>query len=836
MPRLLSLPLVLWTLALAGCGGETPQPVPTSPPQTARERTLLTGPWRFRAASDLSGAEAHGFDDSAWERVTTPHTWGEKPFRNAWYRTHLALSEKDRTERIYLCFEGVATVADVYVNGALVGHHQGAFTRFTVDASDKLVAGDNLIAVRASNDPQDTVDSLPSGQGKQLYHLYGGIYRKVWLLKTSPHHIDPLDHAASGVFVTPSEVSEASARLSVKTLIRNQSGAEARYQVVTRLIDREGHELAALKGELTVPSRSWAPLVLETKVKRPHLWSLEDPYLHFVRSELSRDGVLEDAVQERTGFRDFRLENGQFLLNGKPILIRGVGKHQETEYHASAVTDEELKEDFDGLQELGVNMVRLAHYPHAPYEYELADEKGILVWAENGHSNSHKAGEIGETITREMVRQNLNHPSIVVWSAGNETGFLRVNRYAEVIQSEDPTRPVTYASNIGSRGKQRYPNLDFIAHNTYRGWYHLEPWDFEAGALQMRYIAEAGGGEVISNHTDYARPVKLVDRFEPQEYRQRLAEVQFQVVFRDHPQEIPMYLVWIFRDFAIDKYKGVRNTKGLLTYAGFKKDAYHLYRAFLRPQDPVVHLTSKTFFLRRGNEASGVKAYSNRPALTLTANGAGEGTKKNGEYRHENGRAIANVFFWHCRLRRGRNELLVQDDAGHRDSAVVYYDGPGGAPGPAGEEGLIRQVRSTNPHSPATLIDQPVQDQWPFYDEFDGTADNSFDRLPVEVQGARWIATHRLSKPEHRTDLSFVVGPVEVEVFLMATAGGPPPARWLKVGFSDTGVTGVWRDNDLRLVGYRLLRNSCPPGAKVTVPGATWDYLVLVKEKGPSGR
>jgi len=836
MSRLVSRWLVLWSLLLGACGGSTPPTVSTSPPPSGRERTLLTGPWRFRAAGEPAGAEAPDFDDSGWEQVAIPHTWGEEPLRSAWYRTHLTRTEQDRAQRTYLCFEGVATLATVFVNGAEAGRHQGAFTRFTLDLSDKLLAGDNLIAVRVSNHPADTVDSLPSGQGKQLYHMYGGIYRKVWLLTTSPHHIDPMDHAASGVFVTASEVSADSARLSVRTLVRNASGSPARYQVVTRLIEPEGREVATLKSGLTVPAQASRPAVMETKLKRPHRWTLEDPYLYLVRSELFRDGVLEDAVQETTGFRDFRLENGRFLLNGTPIPIRGVGKHQESEYHASAMTDQEIREDFLGLKDLGVNMVRLAHYPHAPYEYELADQMGILVWAENGHSNSWKAGEIGDTITREMVRQNLNHPSIVVWSAGNETGFLRVNRYAGVIKSEDPSRLVTYASNIGARGKERYPNLDFVAHNTYRGWYHMEPWDFEPGALTMRYISETGGGAVVSNHTGYARPGKLVDHFEPEEYRQKLAEIQLQVVFRDHPAEIPMYLIWLYRDFAIDKYKGVRNTKGLLTYAGFKKDAYYLYRAFLRPEEPTVHLTSKTYFLRRGPDAVGVKAYSNSQALTLTLNGGDQGTKQNGRYRLE-GRPIANVFYWDCPLQPGRNEILVRDQAGRTDSTIVYFDagGGGGAP-PEAESAPIRRLRSSNPRSPATFIDQPVREQWPFYDEFDGTADNSFDRLPDLLRGARFISTHRLSKPEHRTDISFTVGSAEVEVLLMATAGGPPPNRWLRAGFADTGTTGLWRDNDLRLVGHHLLRKSCRPGEKVVVPGATWDYLLLVKEKGPGTR
>ena len=150
------------------------------------------------------------------------------------------------------------------------------------------------------------------------------------------------------------------------------------------------------------------------------------------------------------------------------------------------------------------------------------------------------------------------------------------------------------------QGKKRQPNLDLIAHNTYRGWYRGEPWDFEERALELRYIAESGGGAVDHEPHRPRRPrATWSTRFEPEEYRQELAEVHFQTVFRDHPQEVPLYLVWILRDFGIDKYKG-RNTKGLLTAAGFKKDAYYLYRSFLRPDEPLVHITSKTRFLRSG--------------------------------------------------------------------------------------------------------------------------------------------------------------------------------------------------------------------------------------------
>ncbi len=716
----------------------------------------------------------------------------------------------------------------MFVNGRHLGRHRGAFTRFLFDATDALAEGENVLAVRADNDLASTAESLPSGASRQLYNLYGGIYRKVRLLVTGPLHVDPTDHAASGVFVTTRKVTRDSAFVSVRVLLRNAGTASRTAAVRAVLRDREGAEAAVLEGREAVPAGGRAALTLETRVDRPHLWAPGDPYLYRVATEVRDDGRPVDEVTERVGFRDFRFVDGRFLLNGAPLLLRGVGKHQETEARLSAVTDDDLRDEFATLGDLGVNMVRLAHYPHAPLEYDLADERGILVWAENGHSNPAKVKEAGDEITREMVRQNYNHPSIVIWSVGNETAFLRVNRYAEIVRAEDPSRVIAYASNTGTRPRKHYPEIDLITQNTYRGWYRGEPWDFEATALAMRYISENGGGSVITSHDGRPEPRHEVDVFEPEEYRQVLEEVHDQVVFREHAADIPMYLEWNFRDFGVDKYKGVRNTKGLLTAAGFRKDAYYLYRSFLRPEEPTVFLTGKTYFLRRAATAGGVKAYSNRPRLALTVNGAAIGERANGAYHHPNGRVIANVFAWPDALRLGRNEVKVSDGAGHEDAAVLYFLPPG-TPAAPPEDALVRDLRSSNPKSPAFFVDAPAQAQWPFYWELDGTADNSFDALPPAVEGAAWIATRRLSKREARTTLAFTLGAPGAAVFVMASASDALAGSLAAAGFSDTGVGGRWRDDALALVPFRVFRREAGPGERVSVPAATADYVVLVK-------
>ncbi len=825
MPR--GLALLALVLLAAGCApGQAPEATPA-----VRERVELDGPgWRFYAGDDLTGAEAPAFDDASWATVDVPHTWATqdpRTHRAAWYRRHFELGEADRRRPIYIYFEGASAIADVYLNGVHLGQHRGAYTRFVFDATRVARPGDNLLAVKVSNDPQDTADCLPSGASpRQLYYVWGGITRKVRLLKTAPMHVDPTDHAAPGLYVTPRTVTAEGADLEARVLVRNL-GPAGRFEAEARLLDPDGREVLRLQGRDDAAAGERRSLTLSSRVARPRLWGPGAPQLYRLELALRMGGRVVDRVGESVGFRDFRFVDGGFVLNGRPILLRGVGKHQISERHLSAVTDEEIRADFDLLSELGVNAIRLAHYPHSELAYRLADEKGILVIAENGHSTPVRSKGTGDVITREMVRQNYNHPSIVAWSVGNESAYLGVYRYAEQVRKEDPLRAITYASNTG---EMRLPRDDFsfIAHNRYPGWYKGQPWDFEFKAHEMRFLTESGGGSVISTHTEYAAARHVVDAFEPEEYRQLIAEVHDQVVFGPNAAKVPLYLTWLLRDFPIDKYKGTLNTKGLVTGGGLKKDAFHLYRAFLRPETPVVHIASATYFLRRGDLSNGVKVYTNRPALTLFVNGDDRGTQQNGAYRHGPRQRVANVVFWKTPLKPGRNEIVARDAFGHEDRAVVYA-APGGAAWPEEKDAWIRDLRSSNPKNPAYFVQMPIREQWPFHYELDGTADNPYDRLPAELAGASWIATQRLSKPERRSELAFEAAR-PLRVFVMRTAGGDGSA--LKAaGFEPTQLSGEWRNDALRLVPFEVYAHVLQPGERVRVPAETRASVGLIKPR-----
>ena len=797
----------------------------------ARHEIPLTA-WKFDPAPGTTGPEQAAFDDGNWQSVTLPHTWNSKSqtktHRAAWYRTHFTLTPEGAPKEVFACFDGAGTVADVYVNGVRLGTHQGAFTRFVFDVSHAVHAGDNTLAVRCDTDPKDTADCLPAGDGFQLYHVPGGLYRPAHLLFTAPLHIDPTDCAASGVFLTPLNVSKDSAALEVKTLVRNDGKTPATVSVTSSVEETGGKRVATATAQLALAPGATGTAIQTIRVASPHLWNTETPALYTVKTTVSVGKLVLDTVVERTGFRTLNMTPTTFFLSGVSAPLRGVAKHQETEDHGSAVTDADLRRDWDDLKALGVNYVRLAHYPHAKLEYDLADESGIVVWAENGHSNPAPPTETGRRITREMVLQNYNHPSICFWSVGNEAiktlaDIGTLEDYAGVARREDPNRLVTYASNTAFRYSYA---LDFVAANRYNGWYGGTIAGFDAHAAFYHAISETGAGGVISVHSAAAFPTHRVNRCEPEEYQQEVAEARCETVFRTLPDQIPLFTWWTFRDFSDPRYKGV-NSKGMETFGGFKKDIWYLYQSFLKPETPGVHLCGKPWFLRRAlpPQTYLVKAYSNAKTLTLTVNGRLLGTQANGEYLLPNGTFADNVFAWDDALVPGRNLVVARDDAGHSDTAIIYA-------GTGEEQGLVRNLTSSNPDAPAFYIAAPIQAEWPFYDGFDGTSDNGFHAVPALLDGASWITTGRPTLPLSQTTLSFTLAPGSglSDVFLMATAPATTPDGW-----TNTKAAGVWRDNTLNLVPYVLYQRTFAAGDTVSVPPlmsdslVPTDYLVLLK-------
>jgi beta-galactosidase len=814
--------------------------------QDARQQIALSGPtftgsWQFfgtGTAASLPAYGSSGYNSGPFQNVYVPHVYQTRlqptTIQAGWYKLNYTVPDDLAGKHLYLVFEGAAAISDVYVNGQHLGQHRGAYTRFTFDATSALTVGsNNVIAVRVDNDPADTADCLPSS--KRLYTVWGGLYRHVWLLATDPVHIDPTDYSSPGVYITPTKVTAASANLSIQALVRNTLATAQSVQVQAVLQDPTGATVATYSANASVPANQRTTVTLTGTLNNPKLWAPGAPNLYHVVANVIAGGQTIDSVTQPTGFRSLvwsgwvsKSSGGVVALNGKSILLRGADLHQEIETKFSAVEDSDLQVNFSLMQDLGVNWVRFSHYPRAQYEYDQCDQLGILCWTENGHTNPDEGTSTADTITTEWVKQNLNHPSIAVWSVGNEAGETVAEREVPVVKALDPTRDVVVAN-------MTCKNADFISNNTYPGWYGGDRWTMQNSG----YITENGAGGVVTTHTDYNSGKFTVDSFEPEEYQQLVAEARFQTSVKNNSGKLGMFTWWTLRDITDTKYKAPEglNTKGLTTYAADPKDSYYLFRCFLRSDVRTVHLTSKRYFLRKGSATNGVKAYSNAPNLTLTLNGQVVSTLDNGKYAQKDSsytgnQTVDNVFYWPVQMHTGANILSVSDDAGNADSAIVYFYGSGGLSELPVNNPLVTNLSSSNSSNPAYYMDMPVQAQWPIYYDLDSTADNSFNDVPAACQGATWITTHRVTKSGMATALSFTVTG-NATIYVMCTDTGSTPTFLTSSGFTETSDADlVWRDNNLNLVPAQLFSRQVTSGQAVTIPAADRDALVMFQGTG----
>ncbi len=827
--------------------------------ETTREMTPLTGAgWQFFGGGDTPALPAPGsasFPNLKWSEVSVPHTFqerGDMGRSQGLYRRRLTIPKSSTPKRLYLVFEGASTVADVYLNGKHLGQHNGAYTRFLFDVTREARAGeDNELVVRVDNRAASITESLPCvafagvpapghpNIRHALYTVWGGLYRDVSLLATNDLHVDPTHHASPGVFITPTEVSAKSAKVEVKVLLRNTSNAGKSAEVTATVLDPAGKPVLTLKGETQVAADGRTEVKLSDRLENPLLWEPGAPNLYRVRVDVAQAGIVSDTVIQPLGFRSmlWDLKAGTLQVNGRPYTLRGVNLHQEIEKGNYAMTREDLLEDFEVMRDLGVNWVRFSHYPREQRAYDLCDERGLFCWAENGNSSlGDQVGKVAAQITTEMVLQNYNHPSIAVWSTGNESAPSVAEQCVPIVKALDTTRPAMVAN-------MKCANADYHGVNTYPGWYGTyksSRWEFTPKGL----VTEVGGGGVVTSHTDYADAKHKVNTYEPEEYQQLYAESIFELSFREGKEKLGMLTWWLLREINDTKYKSAAshlnqgvNSKGLLTFGGDKKDTYYLYRCFLRPETPTVWITSKRHYLRRGSADNGVKAYSNAKELTLTLNGETLPVLRNGLYiqpdddKTKGKGKVDNVFHWKTPLRLGKNTIVVTDGQGNTDTATIYYS-PENAPAATPEASApLTNLASSNPANPAYHMDMPVRAQWPFYHDFDSNADNSLELIPKEAKGATWISLRRVTNPGAATDLSFTITkPTLVQV--LCTKKPEAPAQITEAGFRKVDTQGLmWRGDDMILVPAELYSRPTKAGENLKLTLGERDALVLLKKE-----
>lgn len=654
--------------------------------------------WNFRGQS-VSGSLIE-------EVISLPHSWnaadaqdGIQYYRGTGnYSKSFDVKDSWKGQRIFIRFEGVNITANVRLNDQQLGEHKGGYAAFCYEITDHILFGKkNVIEVTVSNEANLDVIPLVGD-----FNNYGGIYRPVNLIVANPICISPLDYASPGIYVKQKNVSKASAEVEVLTKMSNGTGEQAVITYRTAIVDAAGLEVQRLQGS-EIASVGNSEISHTYTIKNPHLWNGKmDPYLYMVTVDILQNGKLIDSKTQPLGLRFFHLDaNDGFFLNGEPIDLRGVSRHQDRKDKASAISEQDHREDMDLMLEMGINALRLAHYQHAETIYDIADESGIVVWAElpwvgmpsgfmsetNGYENTDTFHAIAKQQLYELIRQNYNHPSILMWSIFNEIqnpeGAEPIDFIKEldaIVKAEDPSRLSVGASMLSP---QKHPNIhnitDAIAWNRYFGWYYKEPKDMGVFLDQVHQdfpklkigISEYGAGGSIFQHTDELRSPNPMGSPHPEEWQSYYHEENLKI-FDERPYVWGTF-VWNMFDFGSHFRKegdhfGI-NDKGMITYdRKTKKDAFYFYKANWS-ESPVLHITSSRYIFRESAETQ-VKIYTNLNEVTLTVNGK-EFSSKSPE---------KGIIIWDgINLQDGNNGIIVtatQDGKTYSDDCVWVLENP----------------------------------------------------------------------------------------------------------------------------------------------------------------
>lgn len=643
------------------------------PAQSAlRDNMALEGEWFF-------SKNPSGNQQRQWELVTIPHSWNAEDgltpdyYRGgARYEYILSLDSVPKGRRAFLRFEAVSQEADVKVNGINAGNHKGAFNAFCFEITDMLHAGDNKITVEATNAHNDNIAPLEGD-----FTIFGGIYRPVKLMWLPENCITPLDYASPGTYITQKEVSDDIAKLNIVTKLDGKAlKSKNNLSLRTTITAPDGKTVASRSTRCGKDADGKVAVSQDYEVGSPALWSTDSPDNRYtVFHELLDGKTVIDTLSQKIGLRYFSIDPEKgFSLNGTPCRLAGVNRHQDRPGKGWAISQAEHDEDMALIKEIGANTVRLAHYPHSEYFYDLCDRNGLLVWAEIpfvGHgTDSPKFADNLKTQLVELIRQNYNHPSIFIWSLFNELGAGRsgvpgiVEELNNLAHTEDPSRPTVAATNKDDLPENNIP--DYIAYNNYPGWYWAEPaamgpsTDWKNRGKPVA-VSEYGAGASIHDHDPYIKSAPKTDgHYHPEEWQATVHEGNYAELVK-RPRVWATW-VWNMFDFAsASRNEGDTrgtNDKGLVTYdRKIPKDAFYFYKAQWN-KEPMAYITSRRHVIREHADTK-IKVYSNCDKVLLLVNGTTISTVT----------PASGIATWDkVTLHPGKNEITV---IGTRDGKTV---------------------------------------------------------------------------------------------------------------------------------------------------------------------
>lgn len=638
-----------------------------------RQDILLNNDWNFRFS--------HQVQKETEVRVDLPHTWnaqdalsGKIDYKRGIgnYEKNLFIRSEWKEKRLFIRFEGVNNIADVFVNRRHIGEHRGGYGAFIFEITGKVEYGkENSILVRVNNGEQ--LDIMPLVGD---FNFYGGIYRDVHLLITDETCISPLNYASPGVRLIQDSVSHKYAKVRAVVDLSNGDSGNREVELNVRLLDgqrvvKEGTKKVNLSGNAAMQQE------FTFEIDQPHLWNgRQDPFLYQAEVTLSRNGQMVDRVTQPLGLRFYRIDPDKgFFLNGKHLPLQGVCRHQDRSEVGNALRPQHHEEDVALMLEMGVNAVRLAHYPQATYFYDLMDKNGIIVWAEIpfvGPGGYNDKGFVdlpafranGKEQLKELIRQHYNHPSICVWGLFNELTELGDNpvEYIKELNvlahQEDPTRLTTSASN--QMGDLNFIT-DAIAWNRYDGWYGGTPADLGKWLDRMHKdhpeiciaISEYGAGASIYHQQDSLVKTVPTSWWHPENW-QTYYHIKNWKTISSRPYVWGSF-VWNMFDFgAAHRTEGDRpgiNDKGLVTFdRKVRKDAFYFYKANWNGEEPMLYLTGKRNTART-QRLQTIIAFTNLSGAELFVNGKSYGKATPDSYA---------ILEWkNVELQPGENEIKV---------------------------------------------------------------------------------------------------------------------------------------------------------------------------------
>ncbi|WP_444104855.1 glycoside hydrolase family 2 TIM barrel-domain containing protein [Bacteroides sp.] len=651
----------------------------------AQQRVVYTinDGWKFTKGSPFE-AQLTGCDDSSWETVNIPHTWNDKDaddetpgfYRGpVWYRKQLFIDKSQEGRRAVIYFEGANQEVRFYLNGQFVGEHKGGYTRFCFDITPHLRYGqENLFAIYVNNVYNPNIPPLSAD-----FTFFGGIYRDVYLQFMNPVHIATNDYASSGVYIRTPEVNNSAASVEITTLLTNDMPQPTEVRVENIICDADGKEVKKTQAEVKLAAgETKTDISKKIKIDSPRLWDIDDPYRYMVYTRIldKRKGTLLDEVVNPLGLRWFKFDSEKgFFLNGKGRKLIGTARHQDYFQKGNALRDELHVQDVLLLKEMGGNYLRVSHYPQDPVIMEMCDKLGIVTSVEipvvNAVTETEEFLHNSVEMAKEMVRQDFNRPSVMIWGYMNEI-FLR-RPYTEGKQLEDYyrfTEKVARAleATIRKEDPSRYTMMAYHnmpqyyedAHlteipmiqgwNLYQGWYEPDINEFQR-LLDRAHKAYKGKVLMVTEYGPGVDP--RVHSYQPERFD---FSQEYGLVYHKHYLNEMMKRpfitgssLWNLNDFysesRVDAVPHVNN-KGVVGLNREKKDVYWFYKTALSRR-PILVIGNREWKSRGGvvNTAQkecvqSVPVFSNAEEVELFVNNKSLGKKK-----IENNYALFDVPF-----------------------------------------------------------------------------------------------------------------------------------------------------------------------------------------------